>query len=203
MNELRNALVLAAVSLFTACGDTPAPTADSSKAAASGSAKPVASTPAPTATATATATTTATASAAPAPSASASATSSAALIPAEAPAPTPPGPEEFAAETKEIAVKQSSVQKCTTKVLKGWFEMSCPEAEGLVRATKIDLLTGFDAKQVVEETGEGKTLRWVAALPASGEKCQARFWGKGLHEIFLTLEHTDKGWKGELSGKKP
>jgi hypothetical protein len=201
MNELRNALALAAVSLSIACGDTPAPTADSSKVAASGSAKPVASTPAPTATVTATATATATSSATA--SATASATSAAALIPAEAPDANAPSAEEFAAQTKEIGVKQSGVQKCTTKVLKGWFEMNCPEAEGLVRATKIDLLSGFDAKQVVEETGEGKTLRWVAALPASGEKCQARLWGKGLHEIFLTLEHDAKGWKGELSGKKP
>jgi hypothetical protein len=161
----------------------------------------VASTPAPTATVTAKAT----ASETPAPtgSATASATSSAALVPAEAPDASAPSAEEFAAQTKEIGVKQSGVQKCTTKVLKGWFEMNCPEAEGLVRATKIELLSGFDAKAVVEETGEGKTLRWVAALPASGEKCQARFWGKGLHEIFLTLEHDAKGWKGELSGKKP
>jgi len=201
MTALRVAVLGGLLSVAFGCGDTPAPTAEgSNKPAASSSAavsaKPVASIPTPPASATA--------SEAPPPaSATAAATPSAALIPSEAPAATAPTTEEFAALTTEVSVKQSSVQKCSTKVLKGWFELNCPEAEGLVRATKVDLLSGFDAKQVELEAGEGKTLRWVAALPADGSKSQARLWGKGLHEIFLTLENTDKGWKGELSGKKP
>lgn len=100
-------------------------------------------------------------------------------------------------------VKQSGVQKCSTKVLRGWFELMCPEADSLVRATRIDVLTGFDDKAMEFEPGEGKTLRWVAALPKDGSRCQARLWGKGLHEIFVTLENTEKGWRGELSGKRP
>jgi hypothetical protein len=185
------------------CGEQPTPTADKAsgtpaKTTASASAKPVADKPTATATATASA---------PAPASSASAATSASagpLVPSEAPAAAPPSEAEFQKLDKEINVKASGEQKCSTKVLKGWFELSCGPADGLVRATKIEVLSGFDAKTAVLETPEkGVSMRWVAALPASGEKSQARMTGAKLHEIFVTLENTDKGWKGQLSGKKP
>lgn len=134
--------------------------------------------------------------------ASASAAPSAAAVPAEAPSPLRPGDGEFAALDEEIVVKASGEQKCSTKVLFGWFEMVCPEAEGLVRATRVDVESGFDPDSVVIEVDEGKFMRFVAKLPASGELSRARFWGKGLHEIFLTLEHGEKGWTGRLTGKR-
>lgn len=139
---------------------------------------------------------------APAPSASAAAPA-APNFPSEKPAPVAPGEGEFAA-AKEIAVKASSEQKCTTKVLQGWFEMVCGEAEGLVRARKVDVEAGFDGDRSILEADEaGKWMRWVVPLPEDGSLCRARFYGKGLHEIFLTLENGDNGWKGALSGKRP
>jgi hypothetical protein len=186
------------------CSEPPSPTPDTKASAAPAktnaptSAKPVSEKP--TATASATPTTSA-----PASSASAAASASAGpLVPSEAPAAAPPSAEEFQALDKEINVRASGEQKCSTKVLKGWFELACGPADGLVRATKVEVLSGFDAKTAVLETPEkGVSMRWVAALPASGERSQARLTGAKLHEIFVTLENTDKGWKGQLSGKRP
>lgn len=195
-------LVVFASMLAIGCG--PDATADKSAASSSGSAHPTAAvTASATATATATSTATATATASAAPSASASASSSAALVPADAPAADAPTEAEFAALDKEIAVRASGEQKCSTKVLNGWFEMSCGEDEKLIRATRVEVVSGFDPKSAVLEANEGKTLRWVGALPASGERAQARFYGAKMHEIWLTLDHTDKGWKGALTSNKP
>jgi hypothetical protein len=198
-------LVLLATS---GCSEPPTPTADKSTASAA-TAKPTATTPQasakPTADATATATANATATATGATSAAASASASAAaLIPSEAPSAEPPSDEEFQKLDKEINVRASGEQKCTTKVLRGWFELACGPADGLVRATKVEVLSGFDAAKAITETPtKGESLRWLAPLPATGEKAQARMSGAKLHEIFITLENTDKGWKGQLSGKRP
>lgn len=192
-------LFIAALALTAACEPTPAPTADSAKPAATtvastpkASAAPVASTAAPVE------------SAAPIASAAPSASAAAvALIPSEKASDEAPTLEEFGALEKEIAVRASGEQQCSTKVLRGWFEMKCGVADGLVRPTKFDILSGFEASKTSSEPGESATFRFVAALPATGEVSQARFYGPKLHEIFLTLRNTDAGWKGELSGKKP
>ncbi len=183
---------------LVACGDQAAPTKDQASAATTttASAAPTAR-PAPTSSATAPAPATASASAA-------TSASAAPLVPAEQPAAEAPSAEAFTALEKEIAVRASGEQKCSTKVLQGWFEIVCGPADGLVRPTKVELLSGFDAsKSNFEEVEKSVSFRWVAALPASGQRAQARFSGPKLHEIFLTLDHTDKGWKGQLSGKKP
>lgn len=205
---LRSSIPTLALFLFAVgCGnEAPAPTSDSARASSQAkSAAPTASAapsaaPAPSSTATADAPAPSSASAAP----SSSAAPSAPLFPSEKPAPGAPSEADFAA-APEIAVKASSEQKCSTKVLQGWFEMVCGEAEGLVRARKVDIESGFEKASVVFEPDVegGKTMRFVAALPTSGELSRARFWGKDLHEIFLTLENTDKGWKGQLTGKRP
>jgi hypothetical protein len=199
---MRLSFFTSVVVFAAACGDEPpAPKSEPSSRPttpiASASATPSAA-PAPSASAVAPAP-----SASAEPATSASGAPSAALVPAEKPSPTRPGEGEFAAVEKEIMVKASGEQKCSTKVLTGWFEMICPEAEGLVRATKVDVESGFDKDSVLLEGDDSKAMRFTAQLPASGELSRARFWGKGLHEIFLTLEHTDKGWKGQLSGKRP
>jgi hypothetical protein len=187
------------------CSEPPTPTADTKSSASAATAKTTATTPQASAKPTAEATVTATATATAATSASASASASAAaLFPSEAPSAEPPSDEEFQKLDKEINVRASGEQKCTTKVLRGWFELACGPADGLVRATKVEVLSGFDAAKAITETPtKGESLRWLAPLPATGEKSQARMTGAKLHEIFITLENTDKGWKGQLSGKRP
>lgn len=201
MNTTSTILMSALLLGTVACESTPTPTADSSSKPATttvasakptASALPVASTvaPAPTASEMASA----------APSASAPAVE---LIPSEKASDAAPTAEEFDAQDKEIAVRASGEQQCSTKILKGWFEMKCGVAPDLVRPTKFEILSGFVASTTSAEPGEGATFRFVAALPASGEMSQVRFYGAKLHEIFLTLRNTATGWKGELTGKKP
>lgn len=122
-------------------------------------------------------------------------------MPAETPSAEAPTTEEFAAITKEIAVKASGEQKCSTKVLRGWFEIDCGAAEGLIRAKKINIISGFSRDHL--EAEDGTSLRWVAALPADGSLSQARMSGPKMHEIWITLDHTDKGWKGSLTSNQP
>jgi hypothetical protein len=200
--------LLALAILLTACGEDAKPVAEKGSAAP----KTTTSSPSPVASAKPTATTTASATAAPAAAESASAAPSASaaasadakpLVPAEEPAAEAPAAEAFEALDKEIAVKASGEQKCSTKVLNGWFEMKCVEDEKLVRATKVELKGGFDSSRMQFDAFESKTARFVAALPKSGEKCQARFYGPKMHEIWLTLEHEERGWKGQLTSNQP
>lgn len=190
--------------VLCACGDPGAPKpepsnqAASAKGSSSASAQPVAS-----AAPTAATPSSAPSAEAPAPSASAAA-SAAPLVPSEAPSADAPTAEEFQAHTQEINVKASGEQKCSTKVLRGWFELACGPADGLVRAKKVEVLSGFDAAKAITEPSEDlTTLRWVAPLPADGSLSQARMHGPRLHEIFITLTNGEKGWSGQLSGKKP
>jgi hypothetical protein len=187
------------------CENTPSATSEGSTRAtasppkSSATSQTAASAPAPTPTASA------------APSASESAAPSASAeapkFPSETPSASAPSEAEFEAQTKEIAVRASGEQQCSTKVLQGWFEMKCGAAGTLVRPTKFDGVVGFanasGEPSSSDEPGAGTVYRFVAALPADGSPCQVRFFGKGLHEIFLTMTNTEKGWKGELTGKKP
>jgi len=196
-----HALALSTFTILAACGgEAPAPAPDAStKPVAQSSASPSAS---PVASASADLPETAAAPSA-SPATSASAAPATPLIPSEPASAETPSAEDFGAQTAEIAVKSSSEQKCSTKVLQGWFELVCGEAEGLVRARKVDVEAGFDAKRAVLEADEGKTLRWVAPLPSDGALSRARFYGKDLHEIFLALENTTKGWKVSSAASGP
>lgn len=220
---MHRALPLVAASLLialAACDSAPTPPAQREAAATSRASAtatgPVASSaptaaPSPSAmpspssapTAASSAAPTAEATATPTASASASAAPARPLIPAATPGDEAPSVEAWDALEKEIAVRASGEQKCSTKVLDGWFELKCGAAEGLVRAGHVDVVSGFDASRAVLEAFEGQALRWVAPLPASGERAQARLWGAKMHEIWLTLDHTEQGWKGALTGKKP
>lgn len=214
---MHRALPFVAASLLltlVACDSAPTPPAQreaaSSSVASTATTGPVASS-APSAAPSPTSAPTATPTAAPSADASAQATASASasaaparpLIPAATPGDEAPSVEAWDALEREINVRASGEQKCSTKVLDGWFELKCGVAEGLVRAGHVDVLSGFDASRAVLEAFEGQTLRWVAPLPASGERAQARLWGAKMHEIWLTLDHTEQGWKGALTGKKP
>lgn len=188
----------AAASSVASTATTSPVTSSAPSAAPSPSAAPTAApSPAPSAAPTAEATATPTAEA------SASATPARPLIPAATPGDEAPSVEAWDALDREINVRASGEQKCSTKVLDGWFELKCGAAEGLVRAGHVDVVSGFDASRAVLEAFEGQALRWVAPLPASGERAQARLWGAKMHEIWLTLDHTEQGWKGALTGKKP
>jgi hypothetical protein len=130
-----------------------------------------------------------------------SASASAPLVPSETPTVAAPSADDFKALTKEIAVSASGEQKCSTKVLHGWFEIACGAADNLVRPKKAEIVAGF-SKDHTEAEG-GTTFRWVAQLPADGSMSQARFSGPKTHDIWVTLNNTDKGWKGALSSNKP
>lgn len=198
--KTRSALVAI---VLLACGEEAKPVAEKGSAAQKASAPAPVASAKPTATATSSATAAPTAAEAASAAPSASAAAGKPLVPAEEAAAEAPAPEAFEGLEKEIAVKASGEQKCSTKVLNGWFEMKCVEDEKLVRATKVELKSGFDANRMQLDAFESKTLRFVAALPKTGEKCQARFYGPKMHEIWLTLEHDEKGWKGQLTGKQP
>jgi hypothetical protein len=212
--QLLSALVLA--SSLAACDGAPTPPAQREAAAstrASATAAPsnapssapsaTAPTTAPSPSSAPTAAPTADATAAPTASASASAAPARKLVPAATPGDEMPSVEAWDVLEREINVRASGEQKCSTKVLDGWFELKCGAAEGLVRAKYVEVVSGFDGSRALLEAEESQTLRWVAPLPASGERAQARLWGPKMHEIWLTLDHDEKGWKGALTGKKP
>jgi hypothetical protein len=214
MNRALPFIASALVTALVACDSAPTPPAQREAAATSRASatatSPVASSapsaapiPSSAPTATPTAAPSADATAAPSASASASAAPARPLIPAATPGDEMPSVEAWDVLEKEIAVRASGEQKCSAKVLDGWFELKCGAAEGLVRAGHVDVVSGFDGSRALLEAFEGQTLRWVAPLPASGERAQARLWGAKMHEIWLTLDHTEQGWKGALTGKKP
>lgn len=213
---MHRALPFVAASLLltaaVACDSAPTPPAQREAAATSRASatttSPVASSapsaaPSPSIAPTAAPSAAPTAEATATPTASASAAPARPLIPAPTPGDEAPSVEAWDALEREINVRASGEQKCSTKVLDGWFELKCGAAEGLVRAGHVDVVSGFDASRAVLEAFEGQALRWVAPLPASGERAQARLWGAKMHEIWLTLDHTEQGWKGALTGKKP